>query len=50
MLALLSRNTETLPGLAGMARVDRNTRRLLKRAGAGDVVVLDEMDIRSHYR
>ncbi|WP_025348863.1 putative cytokinetic ring protein SteA [Nocardia nova] len=45
MLALLSRNTETLPGLTGMARVDRNTRRLLKRAGAGDVVVLDEMDI-----
>ena len=45
MLALLSRNTETLPGLTGMARVDRNTRRLLKRVGAGDVVVLDEMDI-----
>lgn len=45
MLALLSRNTETLPGVTGMARVDRNTRRLLKRAGAGDVVVLDEMDI-----
>ncbi len=45
MLALLSRNTETLPGVTGMARVDRNTRRLLKRVGAGDVVVLDEMDI-----
>ncbi|MDR7172485.1 putative membrane-anchored protein [Nocardia kruczakiae] len=45
MLALLSRNTETLPGVTGMARVDRNTRRLLKRAGSGDVVVLDEMDI-----
>ncbi len=45
MLALLSRNTETLPGVTGMARVDRNTRRLLKRVGSGDVVVLDEMDI-----
>ncbi|WP_405162545.1 putative cytokinetic ring protein SteA [Nocardia sp. NBC_01499] len=45
MLALLSRNTETLPGLSGMARVDRNTRRLLKRVGPGDVVVLDEMDL-----
>lgn len=45
MLALLSRNTETLPGLTGIARVDRNTRRLLKRVGPGDVVVLDEMDL-----
>ncbi|MFI9408160.1 putative cytokinetic ring protein SteA [Nocardia sp. NPDC052316] len=45
MLALLSRNTETLPGLSGIARVDRNTRRLLKRVGPGDVVVLDEMDL-----
>ncbi|WP_433561724.1 putative cytokinetic ring protein SteA [Nocardia sp. CA-151230] len=45
MLALLSRNTETLPGLTGVARVDRNTRRLLQRVGPGDVVVLDEMDL-----
>ncbi|MFQ6398937.1 putative cytokinetic ring protein SteA [Nocardia sp. KC 131] len=45
MLALLSKNTETLPGLSGIARVDRNTRRLLKRVGPGDVVVLDEMDL-----
>jgi uncharacterized membrane-anchored protein len=45
VLALLSRNSETLPGLAGMARVDRNTRRLLERVGPGDVVVLDEMDL-----
>lgn len=28
-----------------MARVDRNTRRLLQRVGPGDVVVLDEMDL-----
>ncbi|MCU1648335.1 MAG: hypothetical protein JWN03_8610 [Nocardia sp.] len=45
MLALLSRSTETLPGIVGMARVDRNTRRLLQRVGPGDVVVLDEMDL-----
>ncbi len=45
MLALLSRNTETLPGLTGIARVDRNTRRLLQRVGAGDIVFLDEMDL-----
>ncbi|MEV6432351.1 putative cytokinetic ring protein SteA [Nocardia sp. NPDC051463] len=45
MLALLSKNTETLPGLTGIARVDRNTRRLLERVGPGDVVVLDEMDL-----
>ncbi|MEU7632796.1 putative cytokinetic ring protein SteA [Nocardia sp. NPDC049220] len=45
MLALLSKNTETLSGLTGMARVDRNTRRLLTRVGPGDIVVLDEMDL-----
>ncbi|AVH24185.1 thiamine pyrophosphokinase [Nocardia cyriacigeorgica] len=45
MLALLSKNTETLPGRTGIARVDRNTRRLLKRVGPGDIVVLDEMDL-----
>ncbi|MGK8524775.1 putative cytokinetic ring protein SteA [Nocardia asteroides] len=45
MPALLSRNTETLPGLIGTARVDRNTRRLLRRIGPGDIVVLDEMDL-----
>ncbi|MFI6871674.1 putative cytokinetic ring protein SteA [Nocardia sp. NPDC050406] len=45
MLALLSKPTETLPGLSGIARVDRNTRRLLQRVGPGDIVVLDEMDL-----
>lgn len=45
MLALLSKNTDTPPGLTGTARVDRNTRRLLKRVGPGDIVVFDEMDI-----
>ncbi|MEV0298280.1 putative cytokinetic ring protein SteA [Nocardia sp. NPDC050710] len=45
MLAMLSKNTESLPGLTGVARVDRNTRRLLRRVGPGDVAVLDEMDL-----
>ncbi|MFC8529359.1 putative cytokinetic ring protein SteA [Nocardia sp. NPDC057227] len=45
MPALLSRSSETLPGRSGIARVDRNTRRLLKRVGPGDIAVLDEMDL-----
>ncbi|MEV0247004.1 putative cytokinetic ring protein SteA [Nocardia sp. NPDC050712] len=45
MLALLSRNTEALPGSTGVVRVDRNTRRLLRRVGPGDIVVLDELDL-----
>ncbi len=48
MPALLSRNTETLPGVAGIARVDRDTGRLLRRVGPGDVVVLDETDLDRH--
>jgi len=43
--ALLSKNTETLPGRTGTARVDRNTRRLLRRVGPGDIAVIDEMDL-----
>ncbi len=43
--ALLSRSQETLPGVSGVARVDRNTARLLRRVGHGDVAVLDEMDL-----
>lgn len=45
MLALLSRNSDTLPGITGIARVDRNTARLLRRVSPGDVVVLDELDL-----
>lgn len=48
MPGLLTRNTETLPGVAGIARVDRNTRRLLGRVGPGDIVVLDETDLDRH--
>ncbi|WP_327147413.1 putative cytokinetic ring protein SteA [Nocardia sp. NBC_01329] len=45
MLALLSKNSETLPGRTGTARVDRDTRRLLDRLEPGDIAVLDEMDL-----
>lgn len=45
MPALLSRQTETLPGITGIARVDRNTARLVRRVGPGDIVVLDELDL-----
>ncbi|MFC4127642.1 putative cytokinetic ring protein SteA [Nocardia rhizosphaerae] len=48
MPALLSRNTETLPGVTGIARVDRDTKRLLRRVSPGDVVVLDETDLDRH--
>lgn len=48
MPALLSRNTETLPGVTGIARVDRDTRRLLRRVSSGDIVVLDETDLDRH--
>lgn len=45
MPALLSRNTEELPGVTGIARIDRNTKRLLNRVGNGDIVILDEVDL-----
>lgn len=45
MPALLSRKSDTLPGTFGAARVDRNTAKLLRRIGDGDVVILDEVDL-----
>ncbi|GHF89544.1 putative membrane-anchored protein [Amycolatopsis bartoniae] len=45
LTGLLTRNTETLPGITGVARVDRRTRELLRRIGPGDVVVLDQLDL-----
>lgn len=44
MSALLSRNTSR-PGLIGIARVDRNIDRLLRRVCPGDIVVLDVLDL-----
>ncbi|MBT0568684.1 putative cytokinetic ring protein SteA [Williamsia sp. CHRR-6] len=45
MPALLSRSTDTLPGVSGIARIDKNTRRLLERVGPGDIAILDELDL-----
>ncbi len=42
---LLSRSTGDLPGVTGTARVDKDTTRLLRRIGPGDVVVCDELDL-----
>ena len=43
MAALLTRTSR--PGVIGSARVDRDTDRLLRRVGSGDVVVLDILDL-----
>lgn len=45
MSALLSRNAEPRPGVSGIARVDRDVDRLLRRVGPGDIVVLDALDL-----
>ncbi|WP_216206648.1 putative cytokinetic ring protein SteA [Amycolatopsis aidingensis] len=45
LTGLLSRNEETLPGITGVARVDRRTRELLRRVGPGDIVLLDQVDL-----
>lgn len=45
MSALLTRNATARPGVTGTARVDRDTERLLRRVGAGDIVVLDILDL-----
>ncbi|OFJ52221.1 putative cytokinetic ring protein SteA [Mycolicibacterium grossiae] len=45
MSALLSRNAGPRPGVSGIARVDRDIDRLLRRIGPGDVVVIDALDL-----
>ncbi len=45
MSALLSRNASSRPGITGTARVDRDIDRLLRRVTAGDIVVLDALDL-----
>ncbi|MPY80978.1 MAG: thiamine pyrophosphokinase [Actinophytocola sp.] len=42
---LLSKSTEALPGVVGVARVDRRTGELLRRVEPGDIVVLDQLDL-----
>ncbi|MBD8505543.1 thiamine pyrophosphokinase [Hoyosella sp. G463] len=45
MPSLLSRNSSTLPGVIGSARVDRDAARAARRAGRGDVVILSQPDL-----
>jgi uncharacterized membrane-anchored protein len=45
MSALLSRNAGPRPGVTGIARVDRDIDRLLRRVRPGDIVVLDALDL-----
>ena len=45
MSALLSRNAGPRPGVTGVARVDRDIDRLLRRVRPGDIVVLDALDL-----
>ncbi|GAA5155352.1 MULTISPECIES: putative cytokinetic ring protein SteA [Amycolatopsis] len=45
LTGLLTRHTESLPGITGVARVDRRTRELLRRVSPGDIVVLDQLDL-----
>ncbi|HNP55885.1 MAG TPA: putative cytokinetic ring protein SteA [Gordonia sp. (in: high G+C Gram-positive bacteria)] len=45
MPAVLSRSHANLPGTTGIARIDKDTKRLLERVGPGDVVILDQTDL-----
>jgi uncharacterized membrane-anchored protein len=45
LTGLLARHTDPLPGINGVARVDRRTRELLRRISHGDIVVLDQLDL-----
>jgi uncharacterized membrane-anchored protein len=42
---LLHRSRPSLPGLAGVARVDRRTEALLRRLKPGEIAVLDQIDL-----
>ncbi|HVV21605.1 MAG TPA: putative cytokinetic ring protein SteA [Pseudonocardiaceae bacterium] len=42
---LLARTSRELPGVIGVARVDRRTGDLLRRVGPGDIVVFNQIDL-----
>lgn len=44
-MKLLSRQSRALPGVTGVARVSRRSDALLGKVGAGDVVVIDHIDL-----
>ncbi|HEX9339198.1 MAG TPA: putative cytokinetic ring protein SteA [Pseudonocardiaceae bacterium] len=45
LTGLLTRNSRELPGVTGVARVDRRTGDLLRRVGPGDIVVFNQLDL-----
>ncbi len=44
-LAPLRRGRDALPGVSGVARLDRRTKRLVNRLNPGDVAIIDHVDI-----
>ena len=42
---LLSRSGRELPGVTGLARVDRHAEALARRVGRGDIAVFDQVDL-----
>jgi uncharacterized membrane-anchored protein len=44
-LATLRRRADALPGVSGVARLDRRTNRLIGRLNSGDVAVIDHVDL-----
>ena len=44
-LAPLRRGRDHLPGVAGVARLDRRTKRLVSRLNPGDVAIIDHVDL-----
>jgi uncharacterized membrane-anchored protein len=44
-LATLRRRTDALPGVSGVARLDRRTPRLAARLNRGDIAVIDHVDL-----
>ena len=44
-LAPLRRRSDALPGVSGVARLDRRTNRLVGRLNPGDIAVIDHVDL-----
>lgn len=44
-IATLRRRGEVLPGVSGVARLDRRTMRLATRLNPGDIAVIDHVDL-----
>jgi uncharacterized membrane-anchored protein len=44
-LAPLRRGRDQLPGVAGVARLDRRTKRLVGRLNSGDIAIIDHVDL-----